>query len=46
MPSGLDFMWEWPIWIWPRISWGLMFDLNSSLLIQVECIHATFGFHV
>ena len=28
MASGVDFMWEWPIWIWPRICWGLMFDLN------------------
>ena len=46
MPSGQDFMWEWPIWIWRRNSWVLMFDLNSSLLIPVECIHATFGFHV
>ena len=46
MPSGTYFMWEWPPWIRPRISWGMMFDLNSSLLIPVVCIHATFGFHV
>jgi hypothetical protein len=28
---------------WPR---GLLFDLRSSLLFQVECKHAMFGFHV